>query len=196
MGAARWLAALLLVLQALTRVSTAYPVAAALKLDELAQRSPVIVKATAGPSQVIEDDWFTHYDGFVARATQMRVISVIKGPDDLLQLVFEHYAPATPPSAPAMYMPQHYNLVPGRTYLVFAARTDRRHPASWRSLRRVADYQYLIRRWHQIPEPVLDRKLRAAALHYAADHPGYVPEVVFWNTARMLDLLDLRAHRP
>jgi 4-amino-4-deoxy-L-arabinose transferase-like glycosyltransferase len=69
-----------------------------------------------------------------------------------------------------------------------AARTDRRHPASWRSLRRVPDYRYLVRRWHQIPEPVLDRKLRAAAVRYATDHPAYVAEVVFWNTARMLDL--------
>ncbi len=69
-----------------------------------------------------------------------------------------------------------------------AARTDREHPASWRSLRRVPHYQYLIRRWHQIPEPVLDRKLRAAALRYATDHPAYVAEVVFWNGVRMLDL--------
>jgi hypothetical protein len=69
-----------------------------------------------------------------------------------------------------------------------AARTDREHPASWRSLRRVPDYQYLVRRWHEIPEPVLDTKLRAAALRYAADHPAYVGEVAFWNTARALDL--------
>jgi 4-amino-4-deoxy-L-arabinose transferase-like glycosyltransferase len=71
-----------------------------------------------------------------------------------------------------------------------AARTDRDHPASWRSLRRVPDYQYLVRpaRWHQTPEPVLERKLRAAALRYAAHHPAYVAEVGFWNTARMLDL--------
>lgn len=69
-----------------------------------------------------------------------------------------------------------------------AARTDRQHPASWRSLRRVPDYQYLVRRWREIPEPVLDRKLRAAALRYAAHHPAYVAEVAFWNTVRMLDL--------
>jgi hypothetical protein len=69
-----------------------------------------------------------------------------------------------------------------------AARTDRQHPASWRSLRRVPDYQYLIRHWHEIPEPVLDRKLRAAALRYAMDHPAYVAEVVWWNGVRMLDL--------
>jgi 4-amino-4-deoxy-L-arabinose transferase-like glycosyltransferase len=69
-----------------------------------------------------------------------------------------------------------------------AARTDDQHPASWRSLRRVPDYQYLIRHWRQIPEPTLDRKLRAAALRYIGHHPAYVAEVAFWNTARMLDL--------
>lgn len=71
-----------------------------------------------------------------------------------------------------------------------AARTDveNQNPASWRSLRRVPDYQYLIRRWRDIPEPVLERKLRAAALRYAAHHPAYVAEVAFWNAARMLDL--------
>jgi 4-amino-4-deoxy-L-arabinose transferase-like glycosyltransferase len=69
-----------------------------------------------------------------------------------------------------------------------AARTDLEHPASWRSLRRVPDYQYLVGRWHQIPEPVLETKLRAAALRYAADHPAYVGEVAFWNSARALDL--------
>jgi Dolichyl-phosphate-mannose-protein mannosyltransferase len=68
------------------------------------------------------------------------------------------------------------------------ARTDREHPASWRSLRRVGDYRYLIRRWREIPEATLDRELRGAALRYAADHPGYVPKVVLWNTLRMLDV--------
>jgi 4-amino-4-deoxy-L-arabinose transferase-like glycosyltransferase len=69
-----------------------------------------------------------------------------------------------------------------------AARNDRQHPASWRSLRRVPDYQYLVRRWREIPEPALERKYRSAALRYAAHHPTYVAEVAFWNTARMLDL--------
>ncbi|MEN3284717.1 MAG: hypothetical protein V7607_5857 [Solirubrobacteraceae bacterium] len=69
-----------------------------------------------------------------------------------------------------------------------AARTDQQHPASWRSLRRVPDYQYLVRRWRQIPEPALEAKLRAAALRYIDHHPSYVAPVAFWNTARMLDL--------
>ena len=71
------------------------------------------------------------------------------------------------------------------------ARTDRENPASWRSLRRVPDYQYLIRRWRQTPEPTLERELRAAALRYIEDHPGYVARVAFWNTARMLDVAGL-----
>jgi 4-amino-4-deoxy-L-arabinose transferase-like glycosyltransferase len=69
-----------------------------------------------------------------------------------------------------------------------AARTDDQHPASWRSLRRVPDYQYLVRRWRQIPEPTLDTKLRAASRRYIGHHPAYVAKVAFWNTARMLDL--------
>jgi 4-amino-4-deoxy-L-arabinose transferase-like glycosyltransferase len=72
-----------------------------------------------------------------------------------------------------------------------AARTDRRNPGSWRSLRRVADYRYLVARWRQIPEPTLEDKLRAAALRYAADHPSYVAKVAWWNTVRMLDLAGL-----
>jgi 4-amino-4-deoxy-L-arabinose transferase-like glycosyltransferase len=72
-----------------------------------------------------------------------------------------------------------------------AARADRENPASWRSLRHVADYQYLTRRWRQIPEPTLDGELRAAAVRYAADHPAYVAKVAFWDTLRMLDLARL-----
>jgi 4-amino-4-deoxy-L-arabinose transferase-like glycosyltransferase len=72
-----------------------------------------------------------------------------------------------------------------------AARNDHENPASWRSLRRVPDYQHIIRRWRQIPEPTVDHELRSAALHYAGDHPGYVAEVLFWNSVRMLDLAGL-----
>jgi 4-amino-4-deoxy-L-arabinose transferase-like glycosyltransferase len=78
-----------------------------------------------------------------------------------------------------------------------AARTDQRSPASWRSLRRVPDYQYLVghRSWRQTPEPTLERRLRTAALHYAAKHPAYVAKVAWWNTRRMLDLAGMRWSR-
>jgi 4-amino-4-deoxy-L-arabinose transferase-like glycosyltransferase len=78
-----------------------------------------------------------------------------------------------------------------------AARTDSRHPASWRSLRHVAEYQYLVKRsrWRQVPEPRLDDELRSAALRFAADHPAYVGKVALWNSLRMLDLAGLEWSR-
>lgn len=69
-----------------------------------------------------------------------------------------------------------------------AARTDRENPASWRSVRRVPDYTDLFARNRGMPEPVVERRLREAALHYIADHPLYVVEVGWWSTRRMLDL--------
>lgn len=37
-------------------------------------------------------------------------------------------------------------------------------------------------------EVSVDRELRRAALEFVQDHPGYVPEVLFWNTVRFFDL--------
>jgi 4-amino-4-deoxy-L-arabinose transferase-like glycosyltransferase len=73
------------------------------------------------------------------------------------------------------------------------ARTDTRNRASWRSLRRVPEVQYLVRTsaWRRTGEARLERRLRAVSLRFIADHPGYVPRVVFWNTARALDLAGL-----
>lgn len=73
------------------------------------------------------------------------------------------------------------------------ARADREHPASWRSPQRIAEYQYLLGplRRDQLPEPQLDKELRAQARRYAADHPAYVAKVAYWNTVRMLDLAGL-----
>lgn len=68
------------------------------------------------------------------------------------------------------------------------ARHDRHDPASWRSLRRVADYMPLFRKVRTTPEPVLEKQLRAASEDYIRAHPGYVPTVAWWSTRRMLDL--------
>ena len=72
------------------------------------------------------------------------------------------------------------------------AREDREDPASWRAVRNIPQLHVDIR---GTPEPRLERELRARALRYAADHPGYVGEVAFWNTARMLDLAGLAKAR-
>ncbi|HWH96009.1 MAG TPA: glycosyltransferase family 39 protein [Baekduia sp.] len=69
-----------------------------------------------------------------------------------------------------------------------AARDDPDNPGAWRSIKHVPQYAGLWRQVRSTPEPVLERRLRRAALEYAFDHPLYVARVGFWNTARMLDL--------
>jgi hypothetical protein len=52
--------------------------------------------------------------------------------------------------------------------------------------------------WAQVrttPEPVLERRLRSAALRYIDDHPLYPLKVGYWNTVRMLDLAGRRRSR-
>jgi 4-amino-4-deoxy-L-arabinose transferase-like glycosyltransferase len=68
------------------------------------------------------------------------------------------------------------------------ARTDPRHPASWRSLRRVPSYADIFGKVRQTNEAVLEKQLRDRAERYALDHPGYVATVAYWTTRRALDL--------
>jgi 4-amino-4-deoxy-L-arabinose transferase-like glycosyltransferase len=69
-----------------------------------------------------------------------------------------------------------------------AARTDPDNPGAWRSVKHVPQYRGLWRDVRTTPEPVLERRLRRAALRYISDHPLYVAQVGYWNTLRMLDL--------
>jgi hypothetical protein len=76
-----------------------------------------------------------------------------------------------------------------------AARADRRNPGAWRSIKHVPEYAALWRQVRTTPEPVLEGRLRAAALHDIADHPFYVATVGYRNTMRMLDLAGRRRSR-
>ena len=76
-----------------------------------------------------------------------------------------------------------------------AARADTQNPAAWQGLRHVPDYAYLFNRVGETNEAVLERKLRAASLHYIREHPTYVAKVGWWNTRRMLDLASRRRSR-
>jgi 4-amino-4-deoxy-L-arabinose transferase-like glycosyltransferase len=76
-----------------------------------------------------------------------------------------------------------------------AARADTENPASWRHLMHVPDYASLFNAVRRTPEPVLERKLRAASFHYIGEHPGYVGTVAYWNTLRTLDLAGLHRSR-
>jgi 4-amino-4-deoxy-L-arabinose transferase-like glycosyltransferase len=65
---------------------------------------------------------------------------------------------------------------------------DRRDPASWRSLKRVRDYQPIFRKIRTTNEAVLEKELRTASEHFIREHPAYVLTVAYWATRRMLDL--------
>ncbi len=65
---------------------------------------------------------------------------------------------------------------------------DHRDPASWRSLKRVKDYQPLFRQVKTLNEAVLEQKLRSASKDFIKRHPAYVLTVAYWTTRRMLDL--------
>jgi hypothetical protein len=65
---------------------------------------------------------------------------------------------------------------------------DRRDPASWRSLKRVRDYQPIFRHVRTTNEAVLERQLRTASEHFIRAHPAYVLTVAYWATRRMIDL--------
>jgi 4-amino-4-deoxy-L-arabinose transferase-like glycosyltransferase len=71
------------------------------------------------------------------------------------------------------------------------AMNDRENPASWRSLKRVRDYQDIFSRVRTTNEAVLEKELRSASVAFIKDHPAYVLTVAYWTTRRMLDLASL-----
>ena len=75
------------------------------------------------------------------------------------------------------------------------ARTDPVNPGAWRSIKHVPQYASLWRTVRATPEPVVEQRLRRTALEYVSDHPLYVAQVGYWNTARMLDLAGRRRWR-
>jgi 4-amino-4-deoxy-L-arabinose transferase-like glycosyltransferase len=76
-----------------------------------------------------------------------------------------------------------------------AVRADTQNPAAWQGLKHIPDYAHLWERIDVTPEPVLERKLRAAALRYIGEHPLFVLKVGWWNTRRMLELAGRKRSR-
>ena len=66
------------------------------------------------------------------------------------------------------------------------ARADSMNPASWRSLRRIEEYDHVTDDFATTPEAVMERDMRRVALAFIREHPGYVFEVGYWNTRRLL----------
>ncbi len=118
----RWLT-LLACLALGCRPAPAYPVGPALSLADLTAKADVVLKAQVVSGAPVDDPWFTPISGFVARATLLRPITVLKGGPLPATIAFRHYAPADK-DQPMMYMPQWYKLADGGCYLIFAARAE------------------------------------------------------------------------
>lgn len=97
-----------------------YPVGPATPLDGLEKSAALVVKGTVVGEHVVSDPWFQTLMGFEVRETELRVVSVLKGPKDKL-VRFRHYASA--PGPVSGYSPQSYEFAPGRTYIVFATKS-------------------------------------------------------------------------
>lgn len=116
---------LLLVAAALawTSVALAYIVGPPLSLERLSAEADLIFKGTAVSSQPVQDEWFKPCAGFVPQETQFKVISVLKGDSLGATLRFRHYDESKIPQG-RMFQPQYYHFKAGRTYVVFAKRSE------------------------------------------------------------------------
>lgn len=102
-----------------TRAS-GYSVAPAVPLAEIAKTAELVCKATVLGDRPATDPWFEPLLGFEVRDTELRVVSILKGPADIKVIRFRHYAPVAA-GAVGGYAPQSYQFTTGRSYLVFAA---------------------------------------------------------------------------
>ena len=112
----RWVMSLAALL-ACMGIAQGYPVGPAVDLKEITEEADIIFKGTAVSNAPVQDDWFKPQEGFVARETLFKVISVIKGEWSGDKLMFRHYD-ADP--HPYGFMFPYYHFESDRTYVVFA----------------------------------------------------------------------------
>lgn len=101
----------------------AYLVGPPLDLAKLTAEADVIFKGKAVATVPVTDAWFQPVDDFAARETEFKVISVIKGDAPGGKLPFRHYDENSQQRG-RMYEPQFYHFEVGRTYVVFAKRSE------------------------------------------------------------------------
>jgi hypothetical protein len=104
-------------------VAWGYLVGPPLSLDKLAAEADLIFKGTAVSGSPVQDEWFKPCAGFVSQETQFKVISVLKGDAPGAALRFRHYDESKIPQG-RVFQPQYYHFEAGRTYLVFAKRSE------------------------------------------------------------------------
>ena len=102
---------------------SAYPVGPAISLDEMFGQADLVCKAEVVSTKPVEDPWFEKVPSFQAVETRLKVIGLYKGQPKAKEIAFRHYAEDNKGGGFA-YMPQHYKFEVGRTYILFAAKTD------------------------------------------------------------------------
>src|SRR5215467_6243263 len=83
----------MLVAMLAARPALGYGVGPAVSLDELVKTADLITKATVAADRAVADASFDKLPGFEVRETELRVVSMIKGPRDAKVVRFRHYAP-------------------------------------------------------------------------------------------------------
>ena len=99
-----------------TGVAWGYAVGPPLSLEKLTAEADLVFKGTAVASEPVQDEWFKPYIGFVARETEFKAISVLKGDAAGAKLRFRHYDEGELPQG-RMFQPQYYHFEAGRTYI-------------------------------------------------------------------------------
>ena len=108
---------------ALTGIALGYVVGPPLSLEKLTAEADLVFKGTALTGDPVQDEWFKPCPGFVARETEFKVISVLKGEAPGSTLRFHHYDEDLRPQG-RMFQPQYYHFEKGRSYIVFAKRSE------------------------------------------------------------------------
>jgi hypothetical protein len=111
----KWLFGAILMM---SRAASGYLVANTPSLADVEKEAAVVVKATAVHDAAVADPHFPPLMGFEVRETTLKVVSVLKGPA-LTEFRFRHYAQKKDGPV-AGYSPLTYDLLPGRSYVVFA----------------------------------------------------------------------------
>jgi peptidoglycan/LPS O-acetylase OafA/YrhL/4-amino-4-deoxy-L-arabinose transferase-like glycosyltransferase len=68
------------------------------------------------------------------------------------------------------------------------SRHDGDYPAGWRPPTLVPEYREILAEHPGMDEVEMEERFRAEATSYLREHPTYLAEVGFWNTARLFDL--------
>jgi len=104
--------------------ANAYMVGPSLTFEKIAEESDVIFKAKIMSSSLIENNWFEGYGGYSSNGTEMKIISIIKGEIPNKTVFFQHYSESKDEPYRRMNSPQFYNFEIGKSYIVFAKKTD------------------------------------------------------------------------